>query len=53
MNRDRRRPLIVASHGLAGVALIGYGVLVSELLLTGFGAVLLAIGVVYLRLDLS
>ncbi|AGB38235.1 hypothetical protein [Natronococcus occultus] len=51
MNRERRRPLIVASHGLAGIAMVGYGLLVEELLVAGFGAVLIAVGVAYLRLD--
>lgn len=52
MNRERRRPLIVASHGVAGIALVGYGLLAGEILAVGFGAVLVAIGVAYLRLDL-
>jgi hypothetical protein len=52
MNRERRRPLIVASHGFAGIALVGYGVAAGELLAVGFGAVLVLLGVAYLRLDL-
>jgi hypothetical protein len=50
VNRDRR-PLIVASHGLAGIAIVGYGLLANELLAVGLGAVLLAVGGAYLRLE--
>jgi hypothetical protein len=50
-NRERRRPLIVAAHGLAGIVLVGYGVAAGEILAVGFGGVLVLLGVAYLRSD--